>query len=250
MHYCHEKSEWPTLHGRDVHLWSVDLNTCSLFKERFSTYLDCEERIRAGRYMSSDQRNEFIASRGILKWILSHYFKSEPQSLSFSYSQQGKPFLVSSCDQSLYFNLSHSNGRMLCGITWVAQIGVDVEYINMQLDFKELLPLVFSPNEIEKLHHVPSQFQRQCFYNCWTRKEAYLKAVGIGLLASMTDLEVTWEPGVSARVLNVLDSQLSSAMTTMLAFDDIEHFTAAAVICGPVQNVMYNHLVIEEDHTQ
>ena len=111
----------------------------------------------------------------------------------FFYGEHGKPALASPWDKSqLRFNLSHSAGLALIAVSLGFDIGVDVEHLSRKVgQMKDLAKRFFAPGEYEQLCALPREEQRRAFFCCWTRKEAYLKAVGTGLVQPLKNFEVS-----------------------------------------------------------
>lgn len=151
------------------------------------------EKSRADRFLLAEHRRRFIAGRGLLRIILGKYVKETPAQLEFSYGPQGKPELSdghSTCSTSLTeklnFNLSHSHAMALYAVSGNRCIGVDVEHLEgehrrVERDVVQLAKRYFSPHEYTFIQSVPASQQKQAFFQRWTVKEAYVKAIGAGL---------------------------------------------------------------------
>ena len=130
---------------------------------------------------------------GYLRAILAKYMQCKPGELAFFYGEHGKPALASPWDKSqLRFNLSHAAGLALIAISLRREIGVDVEHLNRKVgQMKDIAKRFFAPGEYEQLCALPREERRRAFFCCWTRKEAYLKALGAGLTHSLKNFEVS-----------------------------------------------------------
>jgi 4'-phosphopantetheinyl transferase len=167
---------------REVHVWRAPLEPPSSRRQGLRDLLTEDELDRADRFTLERDRQRFIAARGTLRSILSRYTAIDPGDLRFSYNQYGKPCLAAAFSSSLLnFNLSHSGGMALYAITRQKEIGVDVERVCSDVEYEEIATHFFSDDEAAMLRTVPTGKKLEAFYQCWTRKEAYIKAYGIGL---------------------------------------------------------------------
>ncbi len=127
-----------------------------------------------------------------------------PEDISFSYGNYGKPALVSeSGADAVRFNISHSRGTALYVVTRGREIGVDLELIRDDVEVEQIAERFFSPREIAALHALPVYLRRRAFFLCWTRKEAYIKAIGEGLSLPLDQFEVSLVPGEPAALVSV-----------------------------------------------
>ncbi len=188
-----KQSDWmrpPTnlrLQNDEVHVWrsTLDLPTESI--ERFAILLSSDEQIRADRFRFVQHRQRFIAGRGILRSLLGRYLQIEPDRVQFLYSEKGKPFLA---DQSLQFNVAHSQGLALYSVALDRPVGVDLEQIRAIADLDSLTQRFFTSNEYAAITALPINQQSRTFFRYWACKEAYLKATGDGL-AKLQELEIS-----------------------------------------------------------
>jgi 4'-phosphopantetheinyl transferase len=144
--------------------------------------LSSDEKTRADRFRFDKDRRRFILARGLLRQVLSRYAQAEPAALTFTYSDDGKPELLQQGGgQAVRFNLSHSGDVVLIAVTRGRHLGVDVECLDRELHIHEIAQRFFAPEEAAALHRLPVALQRKAFFQYWTVKEAYAKAVGGGL---------------------------------------------------------------------
>jgi 4'-phosphopantetheinyl transferase len=194
--------------GGEVHVWKLPLDIDKSTFAKVAGLLAPDERRRADRFQFEVHRDRFIAVRGMLRLILGRYCDVQPAELRFDYAPNGKPTLRSgagtcSSDDALHFNLAHSDGVGVLAITRVGPVGVDVEHVR---DFPELSEFVrgfFSAREAAEFSALRCEGQLAAFFTLWTRKEALLKAIGEGIGQSLDRVEVTFLPGVPARVLSL-----------------------------------------------
>jgi 4'-phosphopantetheinyl transferase len=190
--------------GRDeVHVWRASLDQTASRVQNYLRTLTPDERRRAARFYFARDRDHFIVARGVLRAILSSYLNRDPGQLRFCYNPQGKPYLPrESGGDWLRFNLSHSHGLALLAVTRDREIGVDVEHIRSGLADEQMAERFFSPQEVAQLRALPPARQAEAFFNCWTRKEAYIKAQGVGLSLPLDQFDVSLVPGEPAALLS------------------------------------------------
>jgi 4'-phosphopantetheinyl transferase len=133
----------------------------------------------------------------------------------------------------LSFNLSHSEDVAVCAFGWNRNIGVDVEKIR-QIDHEEIARLYFSASEIHALASLPPEKRPAGFFSCWTRKEAYVKAVGGGLEIALGSFDVSLEPGSPARFLRGVASSWS-----IIGFMADQQYPAALVYDGSPADIRF-----------
>lgn len=172
-----------TLLPDDVHVWRISLERSQSELQALQTTLSSDEIARAQRFYFEQHRQRFIAGRGILRTILGRYLGVEPQAIQFTYELRGKPLLADSfADSGLSFNLSHSENLALCGVSINRKIGIDIEHMRSVSDVEALAERFFAPKEYEVVRSLPPNQQQQVFFRYWTCKEAYLKAIGVGIV--------------------------------------------------------------------
>lgn len=178
--------------GEDVQLWRIDLDALASAESRWQAILSPDERDRASRFHFERDRLHFSAARACLRTLLGRYLGSEPQELRFRYSDKGKPELAQPhASSGLTFNLSHSGGVALIGLTRNRPIGVDIEHIRDDFDTAAIAQRFFSAAEQERILKLPPDQQHRAFFRCWTLKEAFIKALGEGLSHPLHQFDVS-----------------------------------------------------------
>lgn len=160
-----------------IHIWRASLEQWHDFSE---TILSAEEIQRGQRFLREEHRRRFCMARGFLRLILAHYLEIAPAQIRFREGAHGKLYLTAS-PVPLEFNVSHSEDLALYAVTLENEIGIDVEWMNPALEIQPLAARVFTSLECQKLLALSPDQQIPVFYRLWTRKEAYLKALGLGL---------------------------------------------------------------------
>jgi len=199
-----------------IDVWRLDLTVADGDWDLLTT----DELERAHRIVVEAKRHQKAASRARLRRILSRYVDTSPESLRFAYGEHGKPGLSS--QGTPYFNLSHSENVGLVGLCREARIGVDVERVRGGRPFSSIAARFFSPAESAALLECTEAERPAAFYRAWTRKEAYLKALGTGLSFPSNAFTIAYTPGDPGRVL-----------ATDVPGDDPELWRFADVDLGP-----------------
>lgn len=176
-------------------VWRIRLDIFGDRLRRLEAALSAEERERAARFHFPADRDRFIAAHGCLRDVLARYLRVPPDRLTFSVKEYGKPALQ---DHALEFNLSHSGDFALIAVTLGRSVGVDVERIRTSSS-SDLVPRrFFSETEACELEALPLEQREAAFFRCWTRKEAYIKAQGLGLSLPLQSFDVSLAPGQPA----------------------------------------------------
>lgn len=177
--------------NHDVHVWRGWLERPQAETDAFHALLSADERERAARFYFQRDRRRFIVARGLLRTILARYVECAPQEVRFVYGENGKPFLHSChTGTDLQFNLAHSHEMALYAVAQGRPVGVDVEYRRRLTDGGRIAQRFFSPDEATLVMDAAPDEQQRAFFQIWTRKEAYIKATGLGLAQALAEFEV------------------------------------------------------------
>lgn len=167
----------------------------------FAKILSPQELERANRFHNPLHRSRYIVSHAVLRNILASYLNTPPRELKFDYGPHGKPSIAQPADSNLQYNMSHSNEMAFYAINLDGRVGVDVEYIKKDADMLGIAKRFFNKNEYLRLLQLPQNVQKEAFYQCWTLKEAYIKAHGIGLTKPLSSFEVIFAESDSENCL-------------------------------------------------
>ena len=190
------------LRRHECHVWRVTLDLPADVTECLQDLLSGEERNRAARFVFPVDRRRFVVAHGCLRQVLGGYLGADPESLILANGPSGKPFLASP-RTVLRFNLSHSGDAALVAVAWDREVGVDVETVRPIGDLLGLAASCFSPVEERALGALPERVRLDCFFDGWTRKEAFVKLLGDGLSRPLDTFDVNLAPGEPARLLRV-----------------------------------------------
>jgi 4'-phosphopantetheinyl transferase len=233
-----------TLGARDVHVWRASLDQAPTTVERFRRLLSDDEHVRANRFHFEIDRQHFIVARGYLRMLISRYQQIPPTEIQFSYSAYGKPQLVDSPAriQPFHFNLAHSGSVAVYAFTQVGQVGVDVELIRPDFTGDEIAERFFSAAECAGLKRLPEEIRHQAFFNCWTRKEALIKAIGSGLSLPLHEFDVTLSPGEPAELLQTRWDESEAARWSLKAIEVGADYAAAVAVAGHDWELIFSEI--------
>ncbi|MBW4664812.1 MAG: 4'-phosphopantetheinyl transferase superfamily protein [Chroococcus sp. CMT-3BRIN-NPC107] len=172
----------------EVHIWRSTLNLPREKVEILAQTLSADELKRAQKFHFEQDRQRFMVARGLLRTILGNYLAVPAALLEFNYGQHGKPAIR---DTFLRFNLSHSENLVLYAITRDRNLGIDLEFIRPMKEAEQIAKRYFSLQENAIFQALSPDEKPAGFFYHWTRKEAYLKAVGDGLAAGNNDFDDT-----------------------------------------------------------
>jgi 4'-phosphopantetheinyl transferase len=168
--------------GCDVHVWQVSLTAFTNSGAHLYEILSREEKNKTRNYRFARDQSRYIISHGILRYILAAYVEDWPSSLKFNRNRFGKPHLITQTEgERVRFNMSHSKDMVSFIISGKHEVGIDLEFIDYDFDWHIMAKQYFSPQEMGWLELLPLQDRVNAFYFLWTRKEALLKLLGIGL---------------------------------------------------------------------
>ncbi len=171
------------LKNNQVHIWKININNKALdVSHLYSNVLSVDERRRAGRLRSENDKRRFVISRGLLRENLGNYMGAAPAEIVFTYNDHGKPDIKSEHNpKNIKFNVSHSRNLAIYAICLEREIGVDLEYIRDVSSADKIINRFFTNEEKDYFNSLPEYRKKMAFFRLWTRKEAYSKAKGMGI---------------------------------------------------------------------
>ncbi|HKX33372.1 MAG TPA: 4'-phosphopantetheinyl transferase superfamily protein, partial [Blastocatellia bacterium] len=218
----------------ETQVWPLALAEARVRAESLIGLLAPDERAKAARYHRPEDRDRYTVARGMLRTILAGYLGHDPARLSFTYSSYGKPFLIETQNrEGLCFNLSHSHEQALLAVAWRCELGVDIEFMREDLANLEIAERFFSKAEVAVLQSLPAAQQMVAFFNCWTRKEAYIKALGEGLSHPLDRFTVSLEPGRPAALLTAENDPEAPRQWRLDALETSPGYVAALAVKRP-----------------
>lgn len=226
---------------RRIDVWRCRLTISDRRLSALLALLSPDELIRAGRYVFEPDRTRFVIGRAFLRSILGRYLNRAPQSIRFTYRENGKPELaLGPIDRPLGFNLAHAGEWAVCALAPTKQVGIDIENERRDIALIEIANSYFSVGEGRALRSLPESDQASSFLACWTRKEAYLKSTGEGLGASLAAFEVSVRPSEPARIISIGGSEDRARGWYMEDFSPARGYAGAVVVAGGGWDVVYH----------
>lgn len=221
----------PALLAGDVHVWTIRLGASSFSS---ADLLDAGERERAANFVFERDRIAFVRRRSALRRILGAYLRVPAADVSIRAGEHGKPELGQPLDNAgLHFNMSNSADLALCAVTLGGPLGVDVEQIRPMADLDGVAELILTPNERAVFHAAGESDRLALFHAAWTRKEAYLKACGEGLMRSPDLVEFGALLGETGEPIRDLDDASAGTGWQVTAWEPATGYAAALVTKTP-----------------
>ena len=174
----------------EVHVWRVELDCAATSAAGPRTTLSLEEKQRAARFRSHQLCERWTAARGALRCILATYARCEPSVLVFRAGPNGKPALAWPAED-IPFNLSHTGGLALVAVAGSGRVGIDAETVRSEIEVEDLSRRFFAPAEASEILALSPDARPAAFFACWTRKEAFVKALGGGLSMPLDRFQVS-----------------------------------------------------------
>jgi 4'-phosphopantetheinyl transferase len=185
----------------EIHVWVVDIRATESQCAVLRRWLDVQENERASRIPNLETRRSFLVAHGVLRCLVARYGACEPGAIELATDAQGKPRLV--FPDGMQFNMSHSAEWAAFAFSSNCTVGVDLEKVRALRGLPDLIRRVLCAEEAEELMLLPECDRARGFFCCWTRKEAYSKAMGIGLLTGFDNFCVSADPHQPARMIHI-----------------------------------------------
>ncbi len=216
-----------------VHLWSWSLLASHAAEADYGRYLSPGEWARADRFRFPRDRRRYVVGRGTLRLRLAAYLGCPPGSVGIVQDEFGKPCLAGQSGRSplVAFNLSHSGDLALLAVGGGPALGVDIEAIRPVE--RGVAGSVFAPDELAMLDAMPAHRREAAFFACWTRKEAYAKALGTGLSMALDSFAVSPDPLLPAAFLRIDGDPCEMAHWTLVDVAAGPGYAAALAVRAP-----------------
>lgn len=215
----------------EIHVWCASLDQPLSRFQMLSQTLSLDERTKAQRFHFEQDRKHFIIRHGILRTILGCYLSVEASRLQFCYGKNGKPALANIFGKGkIHFNLSYSHGIALFAFAQDHEIGIDIEHVRDISEIDQIAEQFFSVTENAVFSSLPESEKKEAFFNCWTRKEAFIKAIGCGLYLPLEKFDVSVAPGEQARLLRIDGDSKRACRWTIQDLKPTSGFAAAFAV--------------------
>lgn len=223
----------PRLGPGEIHVWRACLDVDQERRRELALTLTAREHERASRLRFDRHRNRYIAGRGIVRELLSHYLGKPPSTIRFELGPYGKPSVLSRVQgKQLCFNYTDSNDMALYAFAYDCELGVDLESLARKIRYERIAMRKFSERESKALLQFPEHKGVQAFLACWTRKEAYGKAKGFGICYPLDSVDLCTDSTTSS--MTIPDDTLLNGdeYWTLKQFYPHDKFIAAIVYAG------------------
>ena len=216
-----------------IDIWRVALDRATARLEEYRAVLSGDELERCDKFKSQQRRREFIIGRGSLRTLIGQYLALDPSSFEFAYSDHQKPYIsTTAMGAPVTFNLTHSHDLVLIALTLERRVGIDIEYLRPDVEFRKLSRRFFSKQESQSLEAYDDACLPAAFFACWTRKEALLKAIGAGIAFGLRDFSVSVDPLDQEVDLRTHWDQAEAARWSILNLDLERDYAAAVAVNG------------------
>jgi 4'-phosphopantetheinyl transferase len=201
-------------------------------------FLSPDERERWLNYRLEARQQQFLVSRGVLRFLLGQYLRCQPQDLEFQYSEHGKPALSNTLLNRIQFNIAHSQDWILFAFSPTLELGVDIEAVEPNLNYKAIAQRFLRQEEGLAFQEIEEHSQQLAFYRIWSRKEAVIKLWGDNLFQGLQLYPVPTSPSVQQRQI------FSRGKTVWLRDLDINaKFTAALATFAEPSMIEYRDCI-------
>jgi 4'-phosphopantetheinyl transferase len=228
-----------TLREGEVNVWPLHLTATDSLTRIFEAMLGPEESDRVARFAFDRLRGPYILSHGALRILLGRQLGMEPREVRLQYGTKGKPALDPS--HRLSFNMSHSGEFGLFALTWDCDVGVDVEHIRPVKDLAAIANRFFCPEEATDLMSLSPEQREKAFFLCWTRKEAYIKAIGEGMHVPLDSFRVTFLPGSPVQLSYIRHENARANNWMLHNLEFLPEYAAALVYSGGPRAIRLFH---------
>lgn len=225
-----EISEIPPVAPREIHVWRINLVRPPAEIARLKNILSDHEKKQAARFHFAHDQRRFIVRRAVLRQLPANQLGLAPKEIKIDSATFQKPKIAAAQNsQRLKFSTSHSGDWALIALAQNCEVGVDVEQHRPLPDAAGLVENFFSDWEIAEFTRLPEPTRTEGFFNCWTRKEAFVKALGLGLAYPLKEFSVTLAPGQPAALMKVSDDANAREKWCMTSLDVAPAHAAALV---------------------
>lgn len=215
----------------EIQVWQAFTPAFNARVQELAALLSGEESRRMGQFYFQQDRVRFAVAHGILRKLISRYLNTRPRRIDFRNGSKGKPELYGPCAVAgFFFNISHSHQLVALAFSKIWHIGVDVEHIRAIPDFEEMAGYYFHPTESAVLQSLPCSKKQQYFFDCWTCKEAFVKATGDGLSRPLHSFFICADNKTAHGILRIKGE--GAADWRILPFEPVRGYAGAVAFRG------------------
>ena len=216
-----------------IELWQGTVKPDGSYYEAYWNVLDEAEKIRARRYTQPTHHKEYVHIHAQVRYLLAKKLQQAPEQIIINRSPQGKPYLLEY--PNIAFNLSHTLDYFLLAISENCNLGVDIEYCKYRPNMEGLVNKCFAITERDYWHTLSRQDQLSVFYQFWTRKEAFVKATGSGIVLGLEQCVV--DVNNQQRFLRIPKQCGNSSDWFIHKIDVPKNYCAALVLDRPISDI-------------
>lgn len=213
-----------------VEVWVADVDACPLDPATVDAMLDGEERARADRFVRDADRNRYRAAHAMLRSVLGRCLGCAPGAVGIVTGAHGKPALRDPGRRDVRFNLTHAHALAACAVACGREVGIDAEWTGRPIEAERIAARFFAPAEQAALAATDPALRIRAFHACWTRKEAYVKARGVGLSLPLDGFAVSVDPGAGPCRLATGHEPAAAARWSLRGLDIAPGYEAAVAV--------------------
>jgi 4'-phosphopantetheinyl transferase len=219
----------------EIQVWQANIADAEPFARQLIATLSAQERARGARFIQPEHQQQFLLAHAILRDVLSRHLDRLPEAIRYKKTSHGKPYID---DAALQFNLSHSQDCVVVAVSREHELGVDVENTQREVDCDALVKRFFSAEENDEyLSYSTPEARRLAFYRGWTRKEAYVKAIGLGLSYPLSNFSVSLLPDERRALYNVEGDASVADKWTVISMDLGGNYLSSLAVAASVVNL-------------
>ncbi len=212
----------------EVQLWQVFARTLESRVKELGTFLSGEEIRRVERFYFQKDQRRFVVAHGVLRMLIGRYLNHSPRLVNFRNGSNGKPELDGHPSLVHFsFNLSHSHNLVLFAFSKFSNLGVDLEHIRPIRDFQQIVNYYFHHNERAAFQSSPLCKRQEKFFDCWTRKEAFVKATGEGLSRPLNSFSTSIGSEKEGSIFDIDGDGIKAANWNLLSFRPAQGYVGA-----------------------
>jgi 4'-phosphopantetheinyl transferase len=215
---------------REIQVWRVETTPFDNWNG-FQRVLSVDERTRAERLRFEQDQLRFVIRRGILRFLVASYVDASPDEIRFHYGPQGKPKLDGGPSTSdFHFNITYSGDRILYAFSIGRRVGIDIEQVRQIPELEHIAERHYSSLELASVYKPHRSRRLQNFFEVWTRKEAVIKALGVGLALPLNSFSVEPVGGLEGYGYQVIGDVENSTRWRVLPLDAGRNFVASICV--------------------